>query len=45
MIGPVEHDQYRWCDYEAAMELLHWEGNREALRRFEEWLLGKKQEP
>ncbi len=34
-IDPIEHDQYEWCDYETAMAMLYWEGNKEALRRCE----------
>jgi dATP pyrophosphohydrolase len=35
-LDPVEHDQYRWCDYETAMQMLYWSGNRESLKRCEE---------
>ena len=37
-IDPVEHDEYRWCDFETAMKTLYWEGNKESLRRCEERL-------
>jgi len=36
VIDPIEHDQYRWCDFETAMKMLYWEGNKEALRRCED---------
>lgn len=35
---PIEHDQYKWCDYQTAMGMLYWEGNKEALRRCEDRL-------
>jgi dATP pyrophosphohydrolase len=32
-IDPVEHDEYRWCSYDEAMELMHWWDDKEALER------------
>ena len=37
-LDPVEHDKYQWRDYETAMEMLYWPGNRESLKRCEERL-------
>lgn len=28
----AEHTESRWCDFETAIRLLHWESNRDALR-------------
>ena len=36
-IDPEEHDDWKWCSFEEAMKLLHWENNKKALeyvRRF-----------
>ena len=30
-IDRLEHDEYVWVDYDAAVELLYWESNRKAL--------------
>jgi len=30
-----EHDKYIWCGYEKAVELLHWDKDKEALRHCE----------
>ncbi len=30
-IDPKEHDQWKWCSFEEAMELLKWENNKKAL--------------
>lgn len=32
-IDPREHDEWRWCRFEEALELLKWPGNIEALKR------------
>ena len=32
-IDPKEHDSWRWCRFEEALELLTWPNNREALKR------------
>ena len=31
-IDPAEHDEYKWVDYETALELLKWENNKNALK-------------
>lgn len=31
-IDPVEHDEWKWCSYEEAMNLLTWEDNKKALK-------------
>jgi len=33
MIDPNEHDQYRWCSFAEASNLLSWPENMEALKR------------
>jgi 8-oxo-dGTP pyrophosphatase MutT (NUDIX family) len=30
-LAPYEHDAFRWCSFEEALELLTWENNRNAL--------------
>jgi hypothetical protein len=30
-LAPYEHDAFRWCAFEEALELLTWENNRRAL--------------
>ena len=37
-IDPVEHDQYRWCASDEALDLLYWWDDKEALRRVMESL-------
>lgn len=37
-----EHDQFRWCSYDEAMELLYWEGDKKALVRVKEYLHGNR---
>ncbi len=32
---PTEHDEWRWCSYEEALEALTWPGNRESLKHCE----------
>jgi hypothetical protein len=31
-IDPIEHDEWKWCIYEEAMNLLTWEDNKNALK-------------
>lgn len=31
VLAPYEHDAFRWCSFEEALELLTWENNRRAL--------------
>jgi len=31
-LDPLEHDEWRWCRFEEALELLYWPENKEALR-------------
>ena len=40
-IDPVEHDDYRWCSPDEALELLHWWDDKEAIRRVEEYLISE----
>ena len=37
-IDPAEHDDWRWCPFDEAMELLRWSGNKEALRRCRDFI-------
>ncbi|GAH54536.1 unnamed protein product, partial [marine sediment metagenome] len=30
-IDPIEHDDWKWCKYEEAVDLLSWENNKSAL--------------
>ena len=38
VIDPVEHDDYRWCSYDEAMELLHWWDDKAAIEKVAEFL-------
>ena len=29
-LDPLEHDEYAWADYEAAIEMLYWDSNKRA---------------
>ena len=31
LLAPYEHDDFRWCPFDRAFQLLKWENNREAL--------------
>jgi dATP pyrophosphohydrolase len=31
VLAPAEHDEYRWCSFDEALELLRWPNNRDAL--------------
>ena len=33
MLDLEEHSEYRWCNYQEALQLLHWKENKEALRK------------
>jgi dATP pyrophosphohydrolase len=33
-----EHDEYRWCAYDDAVQMVYWPGNRESLRHCAEYL-------
>lgn len=35
ILDPVEHDQYRWCSYEQALDLLYWWDDKESLKQVE----------
>jgi len=35
LLDPVEHDEYVWVDYETALEMLHWDSSKKALRAAE----------
>ncbi|MEE9409751.1 MAG: NUDIX domain-containing protein, partial [Candidatus Heimdallarchaeota archaeon] len=30
-IDPNEHDEWKWCSFNEALKLLHWEDNKKAL--------------
>ena len=36
VLDGTEHDEYRWCSVEEAVQLLHWPENKEALMRCHE---------
>ncbi|MCR4403858.1 MAG: NUDIX domain-containing protein [Candidatus Acetothermia bacterium] len=40
-LDPNEHDLWRWCRFEEALEVLTWPENKEALRRCHEALLNR----
>jgi len=37
-IDPIEHNDWKWCSYEEAMNLLSWEDNKKALEYVEKLL-------
>ena len=37
-IDPIEHDDWKWCSYEEAMNLLTWEDNKKALEYVQKYL-------
>lgn len=37
-IDPVEHDEWKWCSYEEAMNLLSWDDNKRALEYVQKYL-------
>ena len=37
-IDPIEHDEWKWCSYEEAMNLLTWEDNKKALKYVKNYL-------
>jgi dATP pyrophosphohydrolase len=41
VLDPSEHDNFRWCDFESALEMLFWPGNKESLRQCEMFLENK----
>ncbi len=41
VLDPKEHDKWKWCDYEFAMKLLYWPGNKESLKCIKAFLLEK----
>jgi dATP pyrophosphohydrolase len=34
-----EHNEYRWCSFQDALQLLHWKENKEALRKLNKILM------
>ena len=34
-----EHSEYRWCNFQEALRLLHWKENKAALRRLNKMLM------
>jgi len=38
VITPVEHDKFKWCQYEKACDILYWPGNKESIRHCELFL-------
>ncbi len=41
-IDPIEHDAYRWCSLDEALELLYWWDDKEAIKRVEAELVLEK---
>lgn len=41
VIDPEEHDQYKWCDIQEALALLHYPENKKALKRCHEIVAAK----
>lgn len=37
-IDPIEHDDWKWCSYKEAINLLTWENNKKALEFVQEFL-------
>ena len=42
-IDPIEHNDWKWCSYEEAIELLSWENNKSALEFVHKFLGEEKQ--
>ena len=42
-IDPIEHDRWKWCEYEEAVNLLSWENNKNALEIVHKFLREEKQ--
>ena len=40
-----EHDAWLWCNYEKALELLFWPGNKESLKHCEQYLRSGRRPP
>ena len=41
VLAPYEHDAFRWCSFEEALELLTWENNRRALAAAREYIAAR----
>lgn len=41
-IDPIEHDDWKWCYYEEALDLLSWENNKSALEFVHKFLRKEK---
>ena len=41
-IDPIEHDDWKWCSYEEAMDLLSWKNNKSALEFVHRFLRKEK---
>jgi dATP pyrophosphohydrolase len=37
-----EHDSWQWCDFETALNMLYWPGNKESLRRCQLHMLSRQ---
>jgi dATP pyrophosphohydrolase len=44
-LAPYEHDAFRWCSFEEALELLTWENNRDALVAARDFLESEQPPP
>jgi len=42
VLDPIEHDAWKWCTYEVALQKLYWPGNRESLKHCREYLQTRK---
>ena len=41
-LDPKEHYKWTWCNYEKALDILYWLGNKESLKHCEQHLLSGK---
>ena len=41
-IDPIEHDDWKWCKYEEALDLLSWENNKSAIEFVSKFLRKEK---
>jgi 8-oxo-dGTP pyrophosphatase MutT (NUDIX family) len=39
-LDPVEHDAYRWCSYDDALNLLYWWDDKESIRQVDAFMAG-----
>lgn len=41
VLDPKEHDKWKWCNYESAVNMLYWPGNKDSLKHIKAYLQDK----